>query len=84
MNKYTFKATCTWGEGPDVILEFPLNPQESGFNLVEIQGCYSVGLTLEQAELLAFHLADAIQQCKRLNADYEVKEFKKAEQAINK
>lgn len=70
MNKYIFKATCTWGEGPDIILEFPLNPQASGFNLVQIQGGHSVGLTLEQAESLLDSLQGSIEQAKEYEKLY--------------
>ena len=65
MENYSFKAVCTWGEGPDVMVTMPRNPQESGFDLMELGGGWSVGLTIEQAEVLLSTLQNAVDEAKK-------------------
>jgi hypothetical protein len=68
------KATCTWGDGPDVMInldgtflqlyEEPINHHRWQYGEIS-QG--SVSLTTAEAEALASQLRDAITQAKELN-----------------
>ena len=70
-------ATCTWGEGPDVLLvlkdhHFVLyeNPTFGGYTHgVVTKG--STDLTVDEAESLAHDLLNAVAQCRELDASAE-------------
>ncbi len=75
----SIKAACSWGEGPDIIVEingpvfilgdrFRTEYQEKGWNEMELQ----VDLTQKEARELAAQLILAADQCKHLEDQLDI------------
>ncbi len=71
------KATCTWGDGPDVLISLTKNdifvlledPDKTKYT----QGCVnkgSIGITADEAIELAMQLLASAREAKRLDFEY--------------